>query len=124
MRESERQCQAQSTHGADEEEGLSRGCRHFINVQDQPVLPHHPPAEPPGWLLIRVVCRSDRSGNVDGGTKEGSVASMCRVHLAGRIPASRVELIRSRFGDMSLRAIAGGTVLKGLSLINPQFAPC
>ena len=82
------------------------------------MLPHHPLAEPPGWLLIRVVWRSDRSGNVnswrvDGGTKEGNVASMCRVDLAGRIPAVQVELIRSRFGDMSLRTSRERTILKG-----------
>jgi hypothetical protein len=76
-------------------------------------MPHHPAAEPPGWLLIWVVRNSDTSGNVDGGTKEGTVASMCRVDLAGRIPAARVELIRSRFGDMSLRTSGERTVLKG-----------
>ena len=41
------------------------------------------------------------------------MASMCRVHIAGRIPASRVELIRSRFGDMALRASTGRDVLEG-----------
>ena len=38
---------------------------------------------------------------------------MCRVDLAGRIPAARVELIRSRFGDMSLRTSRERTVLEG-----------
>ena len=41
------------------------------------------------------------------------MASMCRVDLAGRIPAVQVELIRSRFGDMSLRTSRERTILQG-----------
>lgn len=39
--------------------------------------------------------------------------SICRVDLAGPLPASRVELIQSRFGDITPRVSAGLTILEG-----------
>ena len=52
-------------------------------------------------------------GTVDGRQKEANVTSMCQVNIAGSIPATRVELIHSRFGDIRLRTTAGRTILEG-----------
>jgi hypothetical protein len=41
------------------------------------------------------------------------VPDICRVDLAGPLPASRVELIQSRFGDITPRLSAGMTILEG-----------
>ena len=40
------------------------------------------------------------------------MASICRVDLAGPIPAAQLNMIQSRFDDVALRTAPAGTVLE------------
>ena len=40
------------------------------------------------------------------------MASICRVDLAGPIPAAQLDVIQGRFDDVTLRTVAAGTVLE------------